>query len=415
MDGPGQRVSSSSSRRLGQTIHDRYRIEGVLGEGGTGTVFDAVRVQDGEPVALKVIHPALAGDRQIRGRFTREAAILRRLEGRHVCPVLDSGEAPDPAAPDVSLLYIAFPKVRGVSLERLLEEEPPRHERAVEIMLEVLAALSCAHGQGVVHRDLKPGNVLLEGGEHVFVVDFGMAKILTGGTGTTGLTMNNMVFGTPEYMSPEQARGDEPDARADVYAAGVLLYQLCTGSVPFRSRTALSVLTEHMTTPPESPRERARDRAISPALEAVILHALAKSPEHRYATAAAFAAALEHARAVPDDTEAIAPRRFLANPPGTDAFARTLPAVHETKNAPPPAVDGSFDTTLLAIQAPAGSSEPRPSDRARGTKRSAPPSSGARSVPAPARARPGRPWVQWAIWALLALASMGGGVYFALR
>ncbi len=221
----------SSGRKLGE----KFEILGVLGEGGTGIVYDARRVAEGDRIALKVIHQHLAGDAQIRGRFTREAAILRRLEGERLCPVLEFGELPDPRREGVGLLYLALARVDGPALDAVLKKDGPLPiPRAVAIVLDVCEALRDAHAQGVIHRDLKPGNVLLREGDRAVVVDFGMAKIITGGaTGTTALTQHNMVFGTPEYMAPEQARGDELDARCDVYAAGIILYELLTGRVPF--------------------------------------------------------------------------------------------------------------------------------------------------------------------------------------
>ncbi len=180
--------------------------------------------------------------------------------------------------------------------------------RAVAIVLDVCEGLTEAHAQGIIHRDLKPGNVLLQEGDKAVVVDFGMAKIVTGGgTGTTALTQHNMVFGTPEYMAPEQARGDELDARCDIYAAGIILYELLTGTVPFRGATALSVLTAHLTEAAQRPRGRAPERDISPALEAVVLNAIAKDPRDRYATAGALAAALRAAIAAPVDVAAVTP------------------------------------------------------------------------------------------------------------
>jgi serine/threonine-protein kinase len=143
-----------------------------------------------------------------------------------------------------------------------------------------------------------------------------MAKIVAGTeAGTTALTQHNMVFGTPEYMAPEQARGDELDARCDVYATGIILYELLTGTVPFRGNSPLYVLTAHMTAWPMPPREQAPERAISPALEAVVLHAIAKDPAGRYGTARALAAAIRSAIAAPEDVEAVRPARALVLPP----------------------------------------------------------------------------------------------------
>jgi len=322
-------ASSLPPLSAGRTLGEKFEIVGVLGEGGMGIVYDARRIAEGDRVALKVIHQHLAGDPQIRGRFTREAAILRRLEGDHLCPVLDFGEVPDPRREDAGLLYMAMPRIDGLALDTLLKRYGPLPlMRVVTIALDVCEALREAHSQGVIHRDLKPGNVLVREGDRAVVVDFGMAKIVTGGgTGTTALTEHNMVFGTPEYMAPEQARGDELDARCDVYATGVMLYELLTGGVPFGGATPLNVLTAHLTEPPQAPRERAPERGISPALEAVAMHAIAKDPGARYATAGALAFAIRTALASPMDAEIVRPvSRVNVTVDTTDAHSATLPA-----------------------------------------------------------------------------------------
>jgi serine/threonine protein kinase len=324
----------SAGRKLG----DKFEILGVLGEGGMGMVYDARRLVQNDRVALKVIHQHLAGDAQIRGRFTREAAILRRLVGEHLCPVLEFGEVSDPRREDAGLLYMALPRIAGPALDALLKTEKQLPiERTVAIVLDVCEALTEAHAQGVIHRDLKPGNVLLHDGDHAVVVDFGMAKIVTGhGTGTTALTQHNMVFGTPEYMAPEQARGDELDARCDVYAAGIILYEMLTGAPPFGGATPLNVLTAHLTATPDLPRERAPDRGISAALEAVVMHAIAKDPGKRYATAGALATAIRAAVAAPEDIESIGPdSRANIVVDTMDAHAETIPAPLPSDNPPP--------------------------------------------------------------------------------
>jgi serine/threonine-protein kinase len=326
--------ASAPPLSAGRTLGGKFEIVGVLGEGGTGIVYDAKRIAPTPAearVALKVIHPHLAGDRQIRGRFQREASILRRLEGKHLCPLLDFGELPDPRREGAGLFYMELPRVDGESLEALLKREKILPlARAVAIVRQVCVALQEAHAQGVIHRDLKPGNALLRTGDFVFVVDFGMAKIITGGggTGTTGLTQHNMVFGTPEYMAPEQAKGDELDARCDVYAAGIMLYELLTGAVPFTGATPLNVLTAHLTLPPRPPREVAPERGISAALEAVVMHAIAKDPAERYPTATALEAAIAKAWASPDDADAVAPskRVVIVDESDADVHALTIPA-----------------------------------------------------------------------------------------
>ncbi|MBX3220838.1 MAG: protein kinase [Labilithrix sp.] len=401
MDAPVKRI-----------VAEKYEVLGVLGEGGTGVVHDAIRTSDNTPVALKVMHDALAGDKQIRGRFQREAAILRRLEGDHVCPILDFGEVPG-EEPGTSLLYIALPKIGGESLAAVLEKEPIDVARALDVMLQVLDALRSAHAQGVIHRDLKPANVLLERGTKVVVVDFGMSKIITGsGLGTTNLTTHNMVFGTPEYMSPEQARGDELDARCDVYAAGVMLYEMLTGAPPFTGATPLSVLTAHLTSDLEPPSKRPNAAGrVTPAIEAVVLGALARERDDRYPSASAFAAAIKLARSAPDDVASLGPASFSASPPGTDAFAATMPAA--VVGDDPVDVTGPTlinDRPLVASSPPPRmSAKPsRPPPSSKGTPASLP------SRPPPAEAVTStRAWI--AVWVLVGLASIAVGVYFALR
>jgi serine/threonine-protein kinase len=378
----------------GRKLGDKFEILGVLGEGGMGIVYDARRLGEGDRVALKVIHQHLAGDAQIRGRFAREVAILRRLEGDHLCGVLDSGELPDPRRDQAGLLYMAMPRIEGPALEAVLKTEGPlRIERAIAVFLDICEALREAHSQGVIHRDLKPGNVLLRGGDRAVVVDFGMAKIVTGGgTGTTVLTQHNMVFGTPEYMAPEQARGDELDARCDVYAAGIILYELLTGSVPFRGGTPLNVLTAHLTASPQPPRERAPERGISPALEAVVLHAIAKDPMDRYATAGALATAVRAAHAAPADVEAVRPAsRANVAVDTADAHAPTVPAPLPVRAGPP--------------ARPSAGKSAHPSAR---------PSARTPSVrPAATRDRPSGTWI--AVCVLAALAGVALGAWLSMH
>jgi serine/threonine-protein kinase len=373
----------------GRVIGGKFEVTGVLGEGGTGIVYEAKQVgKEEDPVALKVIHSHLLYDKQIRGRFTREAKILSRLSGPHLGAIIDFGEVPDPRGEGASLLYIALPKIVGPALDQLLREEGPLSiERALDIALQVCAALASAHAQGVIHRDLKPANVILKDGSEVVVVDFGMAKILTGGgTGTTGLTAHNMVFGTPEYMAPEQARGDELDARCDVYAVGVMLYELLTGNVPFTGNTPLNVLTAQLTQEPEKPRVRAPDRPISAALEAVVMHALAKDPRDRYATAAALALAIAQARSTPDDLDAVKPARAIAGASGAVGMVR------------------ASDDMVHAVTMPAP--EPKPSTPPRE-------SGSTRVTLDPPRELPKGVW--YAMWTIVIVCAAGVGVWLAMR
>ncbi len=344
-------ASTAPEQRLreGTVVEGKFAVEGVLGDGGTGVVYSARRLADDLAVALKVMHPHLAHDRQIRGRFEREAIILRRLKGPHVCSILDAGKVPDPTTGD-DLLYLALPRIGGRSLDKVLHEGPLTEARSLALAKEILEALECAHGQDVIHRDLKPANVMIDETGHATVVDFGLSKIVTGGgSGTTNLTTHNMVFGTPEYMSPEQARGDELDGRCDVYALGVLLFEAVTGQLPFRGPSPLAVLTAHLTDEPRRPRDVAKD-PISAAFEAVILRALSKDRDNRYPSAGAMRAALERAEVFPDEPEEI--RERSAEPPPAPATSAD-PRVGSSPPAEPPpgrpVPDDAFSVTELSL------------------------------------------------------------------
>jgi serine/threonine protein kinase len=305
----------------GHRIAGRYQILSVIGEGAQGVVYLAAREPEGDRVALKVLHRHLCGDAQIGKRFHREAQILKRLDGEHLVRLFDFIE-------EDGLLIIALEYIEGTSLEdRLKERCPLEIKEAVEITLQICAALGVAHAGDVVHRDLKPANVLLEHPSHaagaraespasasmdvrVHVVDFGVAKVLHGGPMVTSLTEQGMIFGTAEYMAPEQARGDAADARSDLYAAGVMLYEMAVGKVPFKGWNSLAVMTAHLQEEPLAPRFARPRGEISASLDAVILRALSKDPADRYPDARTFAQALAATR---DE------QRIIAGPPTTDS------------------------------------------------------------------------------------------------
>jgi len=279
----------------GARVGGRYVVESVVGEGASGVVYVARADGSGERVALKAIHRTLVSDPHFSRRFTREASILKQLEGNHIVRLLDIVE-------DEGLPVLVLEYVEGQSLEAALKQRAPSIGEAVEITLQICAALGAAHAGGFVHRDLKPGNVIVQGElgggrvPMVWVVDFGLGKALHGEPTNTSLTERDMILGTPEYMSPEQVRGDEVDRRADIYAAGVMLFEMLTGQVPFRGKTPIASMTAHVSEPIPSPRATRPDGCISPALEAVVMRALAKDANDRYPTARAFAEALSGAR-----------------------------------------------------------------------------------------------------------------------
>ena len=288
----------------GTVLGGRYRIGPVIGEGAHSVVYLAKTDPDGEEVALKVIHRHLSGDGQVARRFQREARILARLEGEHIVKLLDFIQAD-------GLLALVLERAPGVSLEALLAEHKPLDlDAAVEITLQVCAALGAAHASDIVHRDLKTANVLVDwpeekdgargsaSGIRVKVVDFGLSKVLEGDA-SPALTDHGMIVGTAEYMAPEQARGEEVDARTDLYAAGVMLYEMVVGAPPFSRRSPVDTMAAHLSEAPPSPRSLRTDSTITAALEAVMLRALAKDPADRYPSARALAQAITEARSQP--------------------------------------------------------------------------------------------------------------------
>ncbi|MGA2383268.1 MAG: protein kinase [Gemmatimonadales bacterium] len=262
--------------RLQSALADRYTIERELGAGGMATVYLAEDLRHHRKVALKVLRPEIAATLGA-GRFAREIEVAARLQHPNILPLLDSGEAE-------GFFFYVMPFVEGESLrDRLARSGEFAIPDAVRILVEVADALSHAHAHGVVHRDIKPDNVLLSG-RHALVADFGVAKAVTEATGRQLLTSAGVALGTPAYMAPEQAVADpHQDHRVDIYALGVLGYELLTGRAPFSATTAQEMLAAHVTTDPD-PLEQYRP-TVSPALAAVVMRCLAKKPADRWQTA----------------------------------------------------------------------------------------------------------------------------------
>ncbi|HEY3934388.1 MAG TPA: protein kinase [Gemmatimonadales bacterium] len=275
---------SSGVDRIATALADRYRIERELGAGGMATVYLAHDLKHERQVAIKVLREDLSASLGA-GRFLREIKIAAQLQHPNILPLLDSGEAD-------GLLYFVMPYVAGKSLrERLAREgELPVHE-AVRLITEVVDALAHAHEHGVVHRDIKPDNVMLSG-RHALVTDFGVAKAISEATGRITVTTLGVAVGTPTYMSPEQAAADpHVDHRSDIYSVGVMAYEMLSGRPPFTGATPQQVLAAHVT---EAPDAVARRRPGIPApLDALVMRCLAKRPADRWQTAAELHAALE--------------------------------------------------------------------------------------------------------------------------
>ena len=276
---------------MGKVVAHKYSIEQRIGEGGMGRVYRARQLVLDKRVVLKVLHQELLSDARTVARFQREARAASRLNHPNSINILDFGVAED------GELFIAMEYVDGHDLHHLLSHEWPLSEpRIIRIVSQVLSALADAHAAGVIHRDLKPENVMVEprrGGESdvVKVLDFGIAKVVDTAEAGPALTRAGFVCGTPEYMSPEQAKGAPLDARSDLYSVGVLLFQLVTRRLPFDADTAVGFATKHLTEPPPPP-SRIRPGGCSPELERLILQALSKDPAARPQTAEAFLDAL---------------------------------------------------------------------------------------------------------------------------
>ena len=274
---------SAPDPRLAAALTGSYTIERELGAGGMATVYLAEDVKHGRQVAVKVLRPELAAALG-PDRFPREIRILARLQHPHILPLHDSGEAG-------GFLFYTMPFVDGESLrERIDRDGPlPIHE-AVRIMREVTDALTAAHAAGVLHRDIKPANVMLSG-RHALVTDFGVAKAVRDAGGET-LTTVGIAVGTPTYMSPEQATGQtDVDARSDVYAVGILAYEMLTGKPPFTAKNASAMLSAQVLEKPVPLREvRA---SVPPKLEEIVMRCLEKDPDARWQTAELLLASLE--------------------------------------------------------------------------------------------------------------------------
>jgi serine/threonine-protein kinase len=276
---------------VGRVLGGRYRLLERLGQGGMGTVYRSTHTLMDKPVAVKVLRAELATDGEAVARFHREARSASRLDHDHCIRVTDFGQSDD------GLLFLVMELLDGVSLSHVTRRGPVPPAHAAAIGIAIAEALAHAHEQGIIHRDLKPDNVFLarraKGREIIKVLDFGLAKLASDSALGPSITRDGTVFGTPEYMAPEQAEGEKLDGRTDLYALGIILYQLVTGEVPFKSVNFVALLTKQVSEPPVAPRERRPDLPIPPGLELIILRCLEKQREDRYATAAEVADALE--------------------------------------------------------------------------------------------------------------------------
>jgi serine/threonine protein kinase len=266
-------TAGESALAEGSVLGGRYEILKVIGKGGMGWVYKARDREIDRIVALKVIREDLARDENIIKRFRDEIILARKVTHKNVLRIYDIAEAE-------GRKFISMPYIEGRDLKDIIVEEGALEiERSLEIAQQVLEALKSAHEAGVIHRDLKPQNIMIDKDGTVCVADFGIAK----SADTGGLTVTGQIVGTPEYMSPEQAEGKEVDYRSDLYSFGLILYEMLTGRVPFKADSIISTLMLRLREKPQAPSKD--NPAVPPWLDRLVMRTLEKEPEDRYSSA----------------------------------------------------------------------------------------------------------------------------------
>lgn len=306
-----------------EILSGQFRVLERIGSGGMGAVYKAHQPSMDRFVAVKILHSKFTNRKDLVSRFRREARAMSHLTHPNTAKVFLYGQLEDGAC------YIVMEYLEGKNLGQIVRQEGPMEPvRAIGILMQACAALDEAHQKGIVHRDLKPENIFLcnQGGirDYVKVLDFGLAKVTEREMlpGSMILTQEGMVFGTPEFMSPEQAQGKILDARSDIYSLAVILYELITGKLPFDARTAMEYVTLHVQATPIPLAVRAPSRTFPPGLQQVLDRAMAKRPEDRFQTAGEFALALK---------SVIGPEEYAELmgrlPPGIMPLSRSTPDV----------------------------------------------------------------------------------------
>ncbi|MEZ4404821.1 MAG: serine/threonine-protein kinase [Kofleriaceae bacterium] len=337
---PGARGAVPGARRkpedpfIGQVLNGRFKIESKLGEGGFGAVYKGTQVQTNRKVALKLLHPEMTRDENLVARFRREGLVLCNLRDPHTITTYDFDQTPE------GTLYIAMELLEGKSLHAVFHEEAPiEWKRVLKILAQMSSSLGEAHRQGIVHRDLKPENIYLEhrGGDPEFVkiLDFGIAKVMRGDNSVDPqapqLTATGQTLGTLEYMSPEQLMGKQLDGRSDVYALGVLGYELVTGRLPFPdAKGPAALITAQLKQTPKPPSQVNPGGAIPAGVDRLILKMLEKDKNQRFVDVDALAAACQ---------ECLATGRWgepaPAPPLAAVAAPFATPGLHAQPTAPP--------------------------------------------------------------------------------
>ncbi|MCC6747295.1 MAG: serine/threonine protein kinase [Deltaproteobacteria bacterium] len=279
---------------VGQVVAGRYRVLKKMGEGGMGTVYLAEHMAIEKKVALKVLLQEYARKQDLKERFLQEAKAAARIGHENIVDITDFGTTPDGS------VFFAMEFLEGRDLSQVIRKDGPMAwARAKPILLQICRALGAAHSKEIIHRDMKPENIYLieREGRRDFakLLDFGIAKVAGVGDSERRLTRTGMIFGTPEYMSPEQAQGHKPDHRVDIYAVGVIMYEMLTGEVPFKADTFMGILTKHIFEQPVPPTKLKPTLGIPGEVEAIVLKAMSKDREERFRSMAEMAAAIAQA------------------------------------------------------------------------------------------------------------------------
>jgi len=372
---------------LGVVLNNRFEVESKLGEGGFGSVYKGVQRGTGRSVALKLLHPEMTRDQNLLERFRREGMVLCNLKDAHTITTYDFDQTPE------GTLYIAMELLEGRSLQDVFQRESPIDwRRMFTIVAQMCTSLAEAHAQGIVHRDLKPENIHLENrpgnSEFVKILDFGIAKMMQGdafgGNKSPQLTATGQTLGTLEYMSPEQLMGKQLDGRSDVYALGVLSYELITGQLPFPdAKGPAQLITSQLKHTPVPPSQVRPAAGILPAVDACILRMLEKDKNNRFPDVTALRTELERI---------LAGGSAIAAPPNGGGAPMAAPAMQRPATPQPVA-------PMMANPA-MGNPAPRPAPARN------PGPAGPSTAAAIAADRGSRAW----LWIVIAIIAVGGGV-----
>ncbi|HEY4244329.1 MAG TPA: protein kinase [Kofleriaceae bacterium] len=331
---PKPRILKGDEIYINQVLNNRFKVESKIGEGGFGAVYRGTQLATGRKVALKLLHPEMTKDENLVARFRREGMVLCNLRDAHTITTYDFDQTAD------GTLYIAMELLEGKSLHQTFHDEAPLEwKRVFKILTEMCSSLAEAHAQGIVHRDLKPENIYLElrpgNPEFVKILDFGIAKVMRGegiDPQSPQLTATGQTLGTLEYMSPEQLMGKQLDGRSDVYALGVVAYEMITARLPFPdAKGPAGLITAQLKQTPQPPSVAYPKSNLPPAGDKVILKCLEKAKENRFPDVTALANALQEviAEAISSQSGVIKPQPSMSTIPAPSA-----PPPQQTPQAP---------------------------------------------------------------------------------